>query len=563
MATSSSERTSRGRPGPWGLHGRWLGYFPLRLVARSEPALVGRACRAGHGVGPMVTTALKHMSMPQDLYDERPYTEHAYAETHPSRIAAVARLVRWDAPPVAGARILELGCGRGGNLLPMAAGLPQATFVGIDAAAAAIEEARRIASEAGLANVSFVRARFDEMEIAEGAFDYVICHGVLSWIPAIERAGLLARIGRALRGNGVAYVSFNVLPGWYDRLAARDWLRFSVASLGRPAEDAAASLSWLSAELPPEQADARRRLDAVARRLEETGAAYAFHEYLAPEHHPLLVGAFLQEASAVGLRYLGDAIPATTALDMLSAGARERALSLDPIAAQQLVDFVRHTAFRRTLLVRDEAAVHGPWASSPELDSDAIRSLRMASRLRPREPGDPASRQESFGLGDMVVQISDPATRRALHELARAAPQSLAFDDIARRTLPSDASEAARRALGSELFDLWLATGGLDLYDHELAVRSLAGERPAACPVARWHALHGGVVTNRLHQEVLVPDAIVRWVLGRLDGTRTRRDLVREARRLDATAAATDAELQELVHASVDRLVSCGLVVDG
>src|SRR5580698_7023688 len=227
--------------------------------------------------------------MTRDLYDRRPYTDHAYAETHPGRIAAVARLARWPVRPVDTARILELGCGRGGNLLPMAVGLPMATLVGVDAAARPIDEARAVAAEVGLRNATFVRARFDAMVLDEGSFDYVICHGVASWISAAERANLLERIARALVEGGVACVSFNVLPGWYDRLAARDWLRFAASSLGQPAEEAAASLRWLGARLSPDQADPRRRLEAVARRLEETGAAYALHEYLAEEHHPLLV----------------------------------------------------------------------------------------------------------------------------------------------------------------------------------------------------------------------------------------------------------------------------------
>jgi SAM-dependent methyltransferase len=501
--------------------------------------------------------------MTKDLYDERPYTDHAYAETHPSRIAAVARLARWLAPPAAAARILELGCGRGGNLLPMAAGLPRATFVGVDGSARQIDEARQTADDAGLSNVTFLRARFDEMEIGEGAFDYVICHGVVSWISPTARVGLFGRIAGALGGRGVACVSFNVLPGWYDRLAARDWLRFSASALGRSAEDAVASLAWLGSQLSPEQADARRRLEAVAGRLGDTGPAYAFHEYLAPEHHPLLVGEFLDEASAAGLCYLGDAIPATTALDLLPEEARERARGLDAVAAQQLVDFVRCTAFRRALLVRTDAARASAWTGSPDLDPEAIRLVRVASRLRPQGPSAPESLQESFADGDLVVQVSDPATRRALHELAGVAPRSLRTDELAHRSLPSAAPEVEHRALASELYDLWLATGALDLYDHEIAVPSQAGERPVACPVARWHANRGGVITSRLHQEVLVPDAIVRWVLGRLDGTRTLRDLAREARTLDATAAVTDAELDRLVEASVDRLLACGLVVSG
>jgi SAM-dependent methyltransferase len=499
--------------------------------------------------------------MPRDLYDERPYTEHAFAETHPSRVAAVARLSRWTAPPVATAHILELGCGRGGNLLPMAAGLPQAKLVGIDASAGQVDVARRIAGEAGLENVTFARARFDAMEIEAGAYDYVICHGVLSWIPAHERAGLLERIARALRRGGVACVSFNVLPGWYDRLAARDWLRFAAASLDGKVEGAVSSLAWLGSQLSPEHADARRRLEAVGSRIGETGPTYAFHEYLAPEHHPLLVSAFLEEASAAGLAYLGDAIPAASALDLLPAAARERALALDPIAAQQLVDFVRNASFRRALLVRADG-VRDAIPAPAQLDPAALRSLRVASRLHPRG-GAPGAIQESFAHGDEVVQVSDPATRRALHELASAAPRSLHFDEIAHRSLSSVTPESLR-SLASELFDVWLATGALDLFDHELAVRSRSGERPVACPVARWHARHGGVVTNRLHEEVEIPDAIVRWVLAHLDGTRTVPDLAREARALDyANAAVSDAELEDLVRASVERLVACGLVIDG
>jgi SAM-dependent methyltransferase len=497
--------------------------------------------------------------MTRDLYDERPYTEHAYAETHPARVAAIARLARWAPPPVAGARILELGCGRGGNLLPMAAGLPGATLVGVDGSARQIDEARRIARETRLSNVTFEHASFEAMEIAQGSFDYVIAHGVLSWIPPAARAGLLGGIARALRGRGVACVSFNALPGWYDRLAARDWLRFAASSLGRPIEEAGASLAWLGAQVSPEDADVRRKLEAVARRVGETGAEYAFHEYLAPEHHPMLVGDLLREARAAGLDYLGDAVPATVALDLLPEPARRQALALDPIAAQQLVDFVRHTSFRRTLLVRAETAAD--WKPSAALDPEALSGLRVASRLRARGAAAPADPQESFVDGDSVVQVADPAARRALHRLARAAPRSLSFAEIADLALPADAPPPARRDLASELFDLAIATGALDLYDHELAVRSETPARPVTCPVARWHAEHGGVITSRLHHEVLVPDAIVRWVLARLDGTRTPRDLAREARSLDASAALTDAEIAGLVNASVDRLVACGLVV--
>jgi SAM-dependent methyltransferase len=363
--------------------------------------------------------------MPADAYDALPYTDHAYAESHPDRLAVVARLSGWAPPALETARVLELGCGRGGNLLPMASSLPGATLVGIDASHRQIAEARRVASEAGVANVTFHAETFEQAPAAvtPGGHDFVLCHGVYSWVPISTRRALLALIARALSPGGIAYVSFNTLPGWYERLAARDWLRFS----GDP--DAGASLAWLTRHVSPsaELHTYRQSLDAVARRLRETDRAYAVHEYLAREHHPETVTAFLGEAEAAGLSYLGDAIPGHTALELLPEPVAERARSLDVIGAQQLVDYVRGASFRRALLVR--APGTGAWQAPRSLQPSALESLRIASRLRSDGPVTTAG-PELFTSEGGAVHVTDPATRHALRALARVAPRSLRYADL-------------------------------------------------------------------------------------------------------------------------------------
>lgn len=437
-----------------------------------------------------------------DAYERQPYTDHAFAETHPDRLAVVARLSGWDAPELAGARVLELGCGRGGNLLPMAASLPGASLLGIDRSGRQIEEAARIAREAGVGNVRFERASIESYATAE-RFDYVVCHGVCSWVSAETRRAMLALVGRSLAPGGIAYVSFNALPGWYERLAARDWLCMF------PGEDARASLSWLREVASPELGDYRRRLDAVASRIGQAGEAYAEHEYLADEHHPQYVSRFLAEALDAGLEYLGDAVPSQTALELLPEAVAQRAASMDVAQAQQLVDFVRDTAFRRTLLVRAEDARTRGWRWSPRLDAGAMARLRVASRLVPHAPSNPSAASERFDGPDGSVLVSDAATRRALHHLAEIAPRSLPFAQTG----------------SEELFDLWLSAGGIDLHVLEPPIADGRAARPEACPVARWHALHGGTVTNRWHQEVALTDAVLRQALALLDGTRTTDDL--------------------------------------
>lgn len=386
----------------------------------------------------------------------------------------------------------------------MASSLPGATLVGIDRSTRQIEEAARIAREAGIGNARFECAAIESFAGGDAAFDYVVCHGVCSWVSPETRRALLALVSRSLAPGGIAYVSFNVLPGWYERLAARDWLRMF------PAEDARTSLLWLRQAVSPELADYRRRIDAVAARLGQAGETYAAHEYLADEHHAQHVTSFLAEATAAGLEYLGDAIPSQTAVELVSETVATRAESLDVAQVQQLVDFVRNTAFRRTLLVRSEDARARGWRWPLRLQPRATTALRVASRLVPHAPQNAGAASERFDGPDGSVLVTDAPTRRALHRLAQNAPASLPVAQVA----------------SDELFDLWLSTGGIDLHEHQPALGDGLSPRPEACPVARWHAVHGGTITNRWHQEVVLSEPVLRRALALLDGTRTADDLI-------------------------------------
>ncbi len=484
----------------------------------------------------------------RDPYDRLPYTDHAYAESHPDRLATVARLAGWVPPALGRARVLELGCGRGGNLLPMASSLPGATLVGVDRSERQIDEARALAAAAGVRNVRFERADVTSFVPTED-YDFVVCHGLASWISPATRRALLFGAAHALAPGGIAYVSFNVLPGWYDRLAARAFLR------AFPSDGPRASLAWLRDAVSPELGDYRRRLDAIISRLQETDLAYATHEYLADEHHPLFVRDLLGEASEVGLAYLGDAIPAETSLALLPEAVRERAASLGTVEAQQLVDFVRNTAFRRALLVRDRDAQARRFRWRPELHADALGSLRVSSRLRPHAPEAPAARSERFDGPDQSAQIDAPLLRRTLHALARIAPRSVPWPDLAQGLDPTSVE-----TLRADLLDLVVATGAVDLHAHEPPLGDARSPRPRACPVARWHAAHGGPITNAWHQEVRLDDPLLREVLALLDG-----------RPVDAVAAALagsaavgalgDGDRAALVEASLRALASAALLL--
>src|SRR5919109_1082672 len=142
------------------------------------------------------------------VYDAVRYSNYPYAQTHPDRLATVAILHGVEPPDPFHARVLELGCGAGGNLTAMATATPGIRALGVDLAAGPIADGQAAIAEIGLDNVELRQG--DVTELADGqlgTFDYIVAHGLYGWIPAHARDGLLATIRASLAPDGVAYVS--------------------------------------------------------------------------------------------------------------------------------------------------------------------------------------------------------------------------------------------------------------------------------------------------------------------------------------------------------------------
>jgi SAM-dependent methyltransferase len=156
-------------------------------------------------------------------YDTTPYTSNSFPQSAPGLLAAIACLFGLEAPEVATARVLEIGCAGGGNLIPFAAAHPQARVVGIDLSQVQIDQGRMRAQKLGLDNLELVAGDIARLDLeALGQFDFVIAHGVYSWVPPEVQEVLLSAFRRLLAPEGVAYVSYNVYPGWKTKEILRD-----------------------------------------------------------------------------------------------------------------------------------------------------------------------------------------------------------------------------------------------------------------------------------------------------------------------------------------------------
>ena len=246
---------------------------------------------------------------PPTTYDELPYINRAFPQTHPDRIGTIARLFGLHPPDPRTCRVLELGCASGDNLIPMALGLPDARFVGIDLSLRQVEEARQTVEALALANIELSRHDIADVDASWGAFDYIICHGVYSWVPAPTREKILAICRENLAPNGVAYVSYNTLPGWHIRGMIRDMMIYHAAPYQGAAakvRQARALLDFLAQSVPATQAYGmmlRQEQDAIRNEPD----AYLFHDHLEVVNDAVYFHQFAEAAGRHGLEYLGEA----------------------------------------------------------------------------------------------------------------------------------------------------------------------------------------------------------------------------------------------------------------
>ena len=435
-------------------------------------------------------------------------------------------------------RVLELGCASGANLLGLALRSPKSTFVGVDFVPAQIEAGRFAVSEMGLRNIDLQLRSIVDIGDADGTFDYIICHGVYSWVPPDVQDAILRVCDRNLAPQGVAYVSYNTFPGWHRRAMLREMMMFHDDPSLDPDERVARARAF-AAELAGVHASSASTHAAALREevalVERQTNRHLFHEQLEPWNEPVYFSEFMRRAAAHRLGFLAEAnlVVEPSAMvqlpDMLVAAG-------DRIRSEQYMDFVQGRMFRRTLLCHD--GVH----SSAEPVVDAIRQLRVRSRV---EPVDPSAEDAARGPGVAAFRIpegrtvttNNPVIILTLMALVAVAPVVVAYEDLKRRV--GDALAAsnppAPDSVASAIADdeallgalLMCAKGGFVEF-RVLPANAVAsaGVRPKASALARWQALYSDEVTTLGNSPYRLVGA-ERFLIPHLDGTKDRAQLAR------------------------------------
>lgn len=301
------------------------------------------------------------MEAASDLYEDVRYPGFPFSQTHPDRLAMLARLHGLEPAPPDACRVLEVGCADGINVLAMAGSSPGLEAVGIDRAAGPLQHGRELAEAAGLRN-----ARLEAMDVRDagtelGRFDYVVAHGLYAWVPDDVRDALMALLRDCLAPQGVAFVSYNAHPGAYLRAMLRDMALMHAGPGAAPEERAARAreLYELMAPWVEDRPDAYGAvLEHELERLRRLKTPGLLHDDLGEVYRPVWLRDFVAHAREHGLEYLCEAEVSELLADRHPEGfdaVLDDLAGGDRVAWEQYADFLAGRTFRQTLLCRAEA----------------------------------------------------------------------------------------------------------------------------------------------------------------------------------------------------------------
>ena len=484
-------------------------------------------------------------------------------QAHPGRLAALAVLFGRDPVPMEKCRVLEIGCGDGGNLVSLAQGMPQASLVGLDLSERHIAMARTMAAAAGADNIVWFHGDIKDFSQPDESFDYIICRDVFTRVDRETQTAILEKSAGLLARRGFSFSAATPCPAARRRPPWAGLLRLHTGRIEAPHEavqEALAAMDFLvrfgTAGDPGLAAQMEAEVNRLRDRMVVVGSgADLYHDHLAGALEPIYFTDLADQAARAGLDYLAEADLKNMFLHGLppEATAALAPAAGDPVRLTQYADFIRGRRYMNLLLCRK--------------GSEIIRQV---------EPGRTAGLlfSESAGINP---EMDDPAARAALQVLAQAGPRALSLKEIGRGLVESEDHPNLTAAQAAELMtELW-KQGLVAAWAWQPGFAAQGGDRPEVAPLARWQASQGfRWLTSRLHKPVLLPPPLPQ-LAPLMDGTRDLAELGRQLKSLLEAAKVSKlgkegqdpvdlkdmapADFEDMAGAMISHLAGSGLLI--
>ena len=358
-------------------------------------------------------------------YDQIPYYCQPIEWTAPERLALTSLLHGGPVPDLKHYRVLELGCGDGANLIPMAFYRSQAEFIGVDGCTAHIDIAHQRLAQLSLDNLQFLHQDFTTaVDQLPGQFDFIIVHGVFSWVPDPVRDALFQLCRDKLHDNGLLYLNYNTRPGWNIRGMVRDYLLDHTEKhnvLTQKVQHARIAATQMARALASSEHPFSRLLANEFQFVCDNHDSYIAHEFLAQDNHAYWRSEFLALAARYGLNPVADADYnyASGRIDP-SLSRKIQALDLAGTHLTDTMDLISYRQLHTPILSKRRARA----MSQPSVP---LRDMQIASCLYPVGLHKPQWYQHPNGY---QVEVRESPIAEMLDQLLALWPHGAPLDAI-------------------------------------------------------------------------------------------------------------------------------------
>ena len=468
--------------------------------------------------------------MSSTTYDEVPYESFPYPDTHPGQLAVIAKLFGLKTPNPKKFSYLEIGCAAGGNLFPLAMQFPESEFVGIDYAAVQVEEGLKTVNDLNLTNLQLLSKNILDIDKDFGSYDFIIAHGIYSWVPDDVREKLIQICQENLKPEGIAYLSYNTYPGWKNRETVREMLLYQTASdvtleeRGRQAID---FLKMYDSSLSDTQSLYSQMLKREVQQALSVSPLIIMHDYLSDNNKPVYFHEFVKHMDVNGLTYVGD-MPFQMMRKVGLSPEVVQKLTIDPnsfVEIEQYMDYSRNRYFRRSLVTHKNRNVQRL------IKEDAVPTLHFGLTAEP-SAGEPDSKDTiTFSLVNGAKTTADnPIAQTLLTELHNHWPKTISFDRLLKTLKTKHKKKFPDVNFESFLIRsllLIFSNGYVNAYPYDIQVMNKVSDRPKASELARYQATNQAWVTNQRHEYIECDDFGLQ-LIQLLDGAKNKKDLCAE-----------------------------------
>ncbi len=466
---------------------------------------------------------MKDLTEINNDYDAVPYESFAYPATHPRNIYTIAKLFGMNPVLPAKCKILELGCASGGNIIPMAMDFPESKVVGIDYSDVQVKKGQEDIKNLGLKNIEIKSLSILDVDKDLGQFDYIVAHGILSWVPKNVQDKIFEICSNNLTENGLAYISYNTLPGWNTVKSIREMMLYHTKDFSDPAKkthEARLLLNFIKEGVNNEDNPYSKVIEKEIDTLKDAGNSYLIHDHLEEVNDPCYFHEFMEKAAANDLQYVGDTDVSTMYLGNFPESVSNILMPVqnDVVKVEQYMDFIRNRRFRSTLLCKKGNKINR------NISSDVLKKFSILSTLKrqgKREEIDYSGNSEVVfkNVHGLNFTTKNPIIIDFLLEIeesARFVPCSEILDKITKKYKDrADLEQCTAIAIDQILRVLF--AGGIKIQSFAYEYKNSVSEKPKAFELSVYQARGQDWITNKIGGKTQI-DLFNKILLQYLDG---------------------------------------------